>query len=89
MGSIKGKRSTRRAQITRIVNEASATLQSSTYDSVKHTILPDRLLTSNEDLRKTNEELHPLVPVDNIESWFASIAQYGDEAISGLSELNY
>lgn len=80
MERIKGKRSTRRAQNTRTVNEASDFLTSSVNDQGQLTNLRDRLLVSNNELRRINDELDALIPAEEMEAEYITIADYDDQA---------
>lgn len=88
MERVKARRSTCHAQNLKIIDEASASLQSSNNDLSKFISIRDRLLTSNNELRRINNKIDPLIPADELKGGYTMAAEYGDQAVVMLLEFN-
>ncbi|KAG0409986.1 hypothetical protein HPB47_012911, partial [Ixodes persulcatus] len=62
MERLKTKRTTRRAQNTRLINEASALLQNQDSTISQITTVAERLRANNDELRRLNEEFEGHIP---------------------------
>ncbi|XP_040065111.1 uncharacterized protein LOC120838993 [Ixodes scapularis] len=89
MDRLKAKRSARRAQNTRLINDADTILNDPQTDLGRLHAVKDRLSASNIELDRINEELEPLLPTTELENEYASVAEYQDHAIRVLAELRY
>ncbi|XP_064467442.1 uncharacterized protein LOC135378355 [Ornithodoros turicata] len=84
MERLKSKRGTRRAQTTRIPNEASTVLKDGTASAEALNALLQRLTTSNAELVVLNTAIEPLVTDEDYE-------RYGVKSVAGLpiTEASY
>ncbi|KAM7312621.1 uncharacterized protein ISCGN_009526 [Ixodes scapularis] len=89
MDRLKAKRSARRAQNTRLINDADTILNDPQTDLGRLHAVKNRLSASNIELDRINEELEPLLPTTELENEYASVAEYQDHAIRILAELRY
>ncbi|XP_029842866.2 uncharacterized protein LOC115326201 [Ixodes scapularis] len=87
MDRLKTKRKVRRSQNTKIINEITTMLQSVAVDASSLENLRDGLVTSNEELRKVNEEIEPHISDSDLETDYITVAEYEDEVARTLSEL--
>ncbi|KAG0427727.1 hypothetical protein HPB47_025252, partial [Ixodes persulcatus] len=62
MERLKTKRTTRRPQNTRLINEASALLQNQDSTISQITTVAERLRANNDELRRLNEEFEGHIP---------------------------
>lgn len=86
---MKAKRSARRAQNTRLINDADTILNDPQTDLGRLHAVKDRLSASNIELHRINEDLEPLLPTTELKNEYALVAEYQDHAISVLAELRY
>lgn len=70
----------------KIIKDANTRLQHSNNDLSKFTSVRDRLLMSNDELRRINVETDPMIPADAVEEEFATAAEYNDQVIGMLPE---
>ncbi|KAH7958666.1 hypothetical protein HPB49_004081 [Dermacentor silvarum] len=84
---LKTKRSARRAQNTKILQEARLLLADPTVDKSKLSGIFDRLSASNNELLKLNDALEEHIADDELEAEYATAAEYIDQAISMLAEI--
>ncbi|KAM7312688.1 uncharacterized protein ISCGN_009593 [Ixodes scapularis] len=87
MERLKTKRTTRRAQNTRLDNEASALLQNQDSTISQITTVAERLRPNNDELRRLNEEFEGHIPDGSFETEFQAVVQYEDEATATISAL--
>ncbi|XP_042148992.1 uncharacterized protein LOC121837441 [Ixodes scapularis] len=87
MERLKTKRTTRRAQNTRLINEASALLQNQDSTISQITTVAERLRANNDELRRLNEEFEGHIPDGSFETEFQAVVQYEDEATATISAL--
>ncbi|KAH6939518.1 hypothetical protein HPB50_019009 [Hyalomma asiaticum] len=84
MDRLKQKRSSARAQNTKIINEATAILQSDSADRATLIALKERLTSSNEKLKKISEKMEDHIPTDELASEYAAAADYEAQAVATL-----
>ncbi|KAH6920911.1 hypothetical protein HPB50_028098 [Hyalomma asiaticum] len=82
MDRLKQKRSSARAQNTKIINEATGILQSDSADRATLITLKERLTSSNDKLKKISEEMEDHIPTDEHASEYAAAADYEDQALN-------
>ncbi|KAM7282439.1 uncharacterized protein ISCGN_002589 [Ixodes scapularis] len=88
MDRLKTKRRVRRSQNTKIITDITTALHSTTLDINSLKNLRDRLIASNEELRKVNEEIEPLITDADLEAdYVAVVADYEDQVARALSEV--
>ncbi|KAL1486658.1 hypothetical protein MTO96_046855, partial [Rhipicephalus appendiculatus] len=87
MDRLKTKRAARRAQSTRVINEATTLLQSDCNDRTTINKVIDKLVASRDKLRKINAELEDVIPVEELETEYVSAAHYEDQALETLTSL--
>ncbi|XP_037515172.1 uncharacterized protein LOC119391568 [Rhipicephalus sanguineus] len=87
MDRLKGKRSARRAQNTKIIQEARLLLDSADVEIAKLSAVKERLAASNDQLSQIDELYEQYIPTENIEQEYTAIAEYQDEAAGILAEL--
>ncbi|KAH7978782.1 hypothetical protein HPB49_006739 [Dermacentor silvarum] len=87
MDRLKTKRSARRAQNTKILQEARLLLTDPTVDKPKLSGIFDRLYASNNELSKLNDALEEHIADDELEAEYVTAAEYNDQAISMLAEI--
>ncbi|XP_040066946.1 uncharacterized protein LOC120840458 [Ixodes scapularis] len=87
MDRLKTKRRVRRSQNTKIITDIMTALQSTTLDINSLKNLRDRLIASNEELRKVNEEIEPLITDADLEADYVAVADYEDQVARALSEV--
>ncbi|KAH6928144.1 hypothetical protein HPB50_012195 [Hyalomma asiaticum] len=66
MDRLKQKRSSARAQNTKIINEATAILQSASADRATLIALKERLTSSNDKPKQISEEMEDNIPPDEL-----------------------
>ncbi|KAL1466924.1 hypothetical protein MTO96_042409, partial [Rhipicephalus appendiculatus] len=87
MDRLKTKRAARRAQSTRVVNEATTLLQSDCNDRKTISKVIDKLVASRDELRKIIAELEDVIPVEELETEYESAAHYDDQTLDTLARL--
>ncbi|KAH6924813.1 hypothetical protein HPB50_025540 [Hyalomma asiaticum] len=87
MDRLKQKRSSARAQNTKIINEATAMLQSDSADIATLIALKERLTSSNDKLKQISEEIEDHIPKDDLASEYAAAADYEDQAVATPARL--
>ncbi|XP_049519544.1 uncharacterized protein LOC119446773 [Dermacentor silvarum] len=87
MDRLKAKRSARRTQSTKIINEATTLLQSDCNDRTAFRKVIDKLVASRDELQKINAELEDVIPVDDLEREYESAAHYDDQTLETLTRL--
>ncbi|XP_040076663.2 uncharacterized protein LOC120848716 [Ixodes scapularis] len=87
MERLKARRSARRAQNTRIINDGHRVLQDPSPDIAKVRSIKERFTTNNAELLQIDGELEPLIPIEQLEQECIAIAEYQDDAVMILSEL--
>ncbi|XP_075723992.1 uncharacterized protein LOC142766061 [Rhipicephalus microplus] len=87
MDRFKTKRSARRAQNTKLLQEAKSLLSDPTTDKPKLTGIYDRFSASINELSKINDALEEHVADEELEAKYVAAAEYNDEAISMLAEI--
>lgn len=87
MERLKARRSARRAQNTRIINDGHRVLQDPSPDIAKVRSIKERLTTNNAELLQIDGELEPLIPVEQLKQECIATAEYQDDAVMILSEL--
>ncbi|KAM7280957.1 uncharacterized protein ISCGN_005922 [Ixodes scapularis] len=87
MERLKIKRTTRRAQNTTFINEASALLQNQDSTISQITTVAERLRANNDELRRLNEAFEGHIPDGSFETEFQAVVQYEDEATATISAL--
>ncbi|KAH6922369.1 hypothetical protein HPB50_013409 [Hyalomma asiaticum] len=87
MDRLKLKRSSARAQSTKIINEARAILQSDSTDRATLITLKERLTSSNDKLKQISEEMEDHIPTDELASECSAAADYEDQAVATLAHL--
>ncbi|XP_037558312.1 uncharacterized protein LOC119435583 [Dermacentor silvarum] len=87
MGRLKAKRSARRTQSTKIINEATTLLESGCNDRTAFSKVKDKLVASHDELRKINAELEDVIPVEDLEREYESAAHYDDQTLETLTRL--
>ncbi|XP_037515027.1 neprilysin-1 [Rhipicephalus sanguineus] len=85
MDRLKQKRSSARAQNTKIINEATAILESDSVDRATIIALKERLTSSNEKLKKISDEMEDHIPTEELASEYA--ADYEDQVVATLARL--
>ncbi|KAH7985666.1 hypothetical protein HPB49_026319 [Dermacentor silvarum] len=87
MDRLKAKRSARRTQSTKIINEATTLLESGCNDRTAFSKVIDKLVASRDELRKINAELEDVIPVEDLERENESAAHYDDQTLATLTRL--
>lgn len=88
MEKLKFKRTSRRAQNTRIINEASAAIADPCATTDQLASLYERLKANNDELNKINEKLEAYIQDQGaFETEYASVIEYQDNATRVLAEL--
>ncbi|KAH7974168.1 hypothetical protein HPB49_010891 [Dermacentor silvarum] len=87
MDRLKTKRSARRAQNTKILQEAWLLLTDITMDKSKHSGIFDRLSASNNERSKLNDAHEEHIADDELEAEYVTAAEYTDQAVSMLPEI--
>ncbi|KAH8019456.1 hypothetical protein HPB51_019478 [Rhipicephalus microplus] len=87
MDRLKGKRSARRAQNTKIIQEARISLHSAGIDIAKLTAVKQLLYCSNDELSQINEQYEQYIQTKRIEEEYTATTDYQDEALSKLAEI--
>lgn len=87
MDRLKTKRAARRAQNTKLIQEARSLLTDPTADNPKLTGIYDRLSASNSELSKINDALEEHLADEELEAEYVAAAEYNDQAISMLAEI--
>lgn len=88
MEKLKFKRTSRRAQNTRIINEASAAMMNDCATVDQLASLYERLKANNDELNKINEELETYIEDPAaFEAEYASVIDYQHNATRVLAEL--
>ncbi|XP_042149925.1 uncharacterized protein LOC121838027 [Ixodes scapularis] len=87
MDRLKKKRAVRRSRNTKLINEIRAALESYPMDSKRLESLRHRLLASNEELRKVNEEIEPFIDDNDLEEDYNTVADFEDEVARIVSEV--
>ncbi|KAH8035916.1 hypothetical protein HPB51_011014 [Rhipicephalus microplus] len=87
MDRLKTKRSARRAQNTKILQEAMSLLSYPTADKLKLTGIYDRLSANNNELSKINHALEEHITDKELKAEYVAAAEYNDKAISMLAEI--
>ncbi|KAG0431050.1 hypothetical protein HPB47_022146 [Ixodes persulcatus] len=86
-GKTEDKRTTRRAQNTKLINEASALLQNQDSTISQIATVAERLRANNDEFRRLNEEFEGHIPDGSFETKFQAVVQYEDEATATISAL--
>ncbi|XP_037515398.1 uncharacterized protein LOC119391821 [Rhipicephalus sanguineus] len=89
MDRLKKKRSSARAQNTKIINEATAILESDSVDRATIIALKERLTSSNDKLKKVSDEMQDQIPTEELASEYAAAADYEDQAVATLARLQH
>ncbi|KAH7970431.1 hypothetical protein HPB49_006869 [Dermacentor silvarum] len=87
MDRLKAKRSARRTQSTKIINEATTLLESGCNDRTAFSKVIDKLVASRDELQKINAELEDVIPIDDLEREYESAAHYDDQTLETLTSL--
>ncbi|XP_040076990.1 uncharacterized protein LOC120848986 [Ixodes scapularis] len=87
MNRLKKKRAVRRSRNIKLVNEIRPALESDPMDSKTLESLRNRLLASNEELRKVTEEIEPLIDDNDLEEDYNTVADFEDEVARIISEV--
>ncbi|KAL1424345.1 hypothetical protein MTO96_020271 [Rhipicephalus appendiculatus] len=87
MDHLKIKRAARRAESTRVINEATTLLQNDCNDRTTISKGLDKLVASRDELRKSNAELEDVIPVEELETEYESAAHYDDQTLDTLTRL--
>ncbi|XP_037506439.1 uncharacterized protein LOC119382671 [Rhipicephalus sanguineus] len=87
MDRLKSKRTSRRAQNTRIINEASALLanDSASYDQLNS--IYERLKANNDELQNLNNQIEQHIPDEEFEAEYNAVLEYEDNATRTLAEI--
>ncbi|KAM7297209.1 uncharacterized protein ISCGN_022362 [Ixodes scapularis] len=85
MERLKSKRTVRRSQNTRLINEATAVLE--TADLATLTSLLERLATSNNELRQTNIETEDHISDGDLVAEYTAVVEYDGEATRMIAVL--
>ncbi|KAL1437703.1 hypothetical protein MTO96_048660 [Rhipicephalus appendiculatus] len=80
MEALKPKRKAERAQLTRLINEAEATLTQDRVTEEELCILNERLNRLHTDLRATDSDIVPLLSATEAEAEFDRVVEYNDRA---------
>ncbi|XP_064479363.1 uncharacterized protein LOC135392584 [Ornithodoros turicata] len=81
------KRSARRAQNTKLVNEVDALLKQSDVTETAFIAFRDRLTASNDPLKQLNVQIEPHLANDELEAEFTTVNDYEDQCVKVLSEI--
>ncbi|KAH7980509.1 hypothetical protein HPB49_016808 [Dermacentor silvarum] len=87
MDRLKAKRSARRTQSTKIINEVTTLLESGYNDRTAFSKVIDKLVASRDELQKINAELEDVIPVEDLEREYESAAHYDDQTLETLTCL--
>ncbi|KAL3211095.1 hypothetical protein MRX96_052086 [Rhipicephalus microplus] len=87
MNRLKSKRPVRRAQNTKIIQEARILLDSASVDTAKLTAVKQRLSASNDELSHIHEYYDQYIPTERIEKECTAIVDYQDETLSMLAKM--
>lgn len=87
MDCLKQKRTSARAQNTKIINEATASLGSESADRATLISLKERLTSSNEKLKKISEDTDKYIPTEELAYECATAADYEDQVVAILARL--
>ncbi|KAL1471383.1 hypothetical protein MTO96_039968 [Rhipicephalus appendiculatus] len=87
MDRLKTKRAARRAEPTRVINEAKTLLQSDGNDRTTISKFIGKRVASRDELRKINAELEDVIPVEELETEYESAAYYDDQTLETLTRL--
>ncbi|KAL1429641.1 hypothetical protein MTO96_015983 [Rhipicephalus appendiculatus] len=89
MEALKLKRKAERAQLTRLINEAEATLTQDRVTEEELCILNERLNRLHTDLRATDSDIVPLLSATEAEAEFDRVVEYNDRATTTSAKLKY
>ncbi|XP_037509554.1 GRIP and coiled-coil domain-containing protein 1-like [Rhipicephalus sanguineus] len=87
MDRLKTKRTTRRAQNTKLIQEASALLERDDATLQQIDSIYERLKSNNEELKKINDEMESHISDEAFEAEYATVIEYEDNATRILAEL--
>ncbi|XP_037504907.1 uncharacterized protein LOC119380305 [Rhipicephalus sanguineus] len=87
MDRLKMKRTTRRAQNTKLIQEASALLENDDATVRQIDSICEMLKSNNEELRKINDEMESHISDEAFEAEYATVIEYEDNATRILAEL--
>ncbi|XP_037529191.1 GRIP and coiled-coil domain-containing protein 1-like [Rhipicephalus sanguineus] len=87
MNRLKMKRTTRRAQNTKLIQEASALLENDDATVRQIDSIYERLKSNNEELKKINDEMESHISDEAFEAEYATVIEYEDNATRILAEL--
>ncbi|KAL1472574.1 hypothetical protein MTO96_039241, partial [Rhipicephalus appendiculatus] len=89
MEALKLKRKAERAQLTRLINEAEATLTQDWVTEEELRILNERLNQLHNDLRATDSDIVPLLSTTEAEAEFNRVVDYNNHTIAKSAKLKY
>ncbi|XP_064469989.1 uncharacterized protein LOC135384731 [Ornithodoros turicata] len=87
MERLKHKRAARRAQVTKLIIEVTELRGDPTVSKTTLNGLLARLVASDSDLRKTNDEIEPLIKDDDLAAEYESIIAYEEQAANAVAEV--
>ncbi|XP_064479339.1 uncharacterized protein LOC135392562 [Ornithodoros turicata] len=87
MERLKHKRAARRAQVTKLIHEVTELRSDHTVTKTTLNGLLARLVASDGDLRKANEEIEPLVKDDDLAAEYEVIIGYEEQAANAIAEV--
>ncbi|XP_037505356.1 paramyosin-like [Rhipicephalus sanguineus] len=87
MDRLKMKRTTRRAQNTKLLQEASALLENDDATVRQIESIYERLKSNNEELKKINDEMESHISDETFEVEYATVIEHEDNATRILAEL--
>ncbi|XP_037508939.1 uncharacterized protein LOC119385602 [Rhipicephalus sanguineus] len=87
MDKLKMKRTTRRAQNTKLIQEASVLLENDDATVRQIDSIYERLKSNNEELKKINDEMESHISEEAFEAEYATVIEYEDNATRILAEL--
>ncbi|KAH7958678.1 hypothetical protein HPB49_004287 [Dermacentor silvarum] len=87
MDRLKAKRSARRTQSAKIINEATTLLESGCNDRTAFSKVIYKLVANRDELQEINAELEDVISVEDLEREYESAAHYDDQTLETLTRL--
>ncbi|XP_064469845.1 uncharacterized protein LOC135384579 [Ornithodoros turicata] len=87
MDRLKHKRTARRTQITKLVNEVAELRGNNSVSKAALNGLLNRLVANDSDLRQINKDVEPLIKEEDLEEEYTTMITYEDQAHNAIAEL--
>ncbi|XP_077552297.1 uncharacterized protein LOC144166631 [Haemaphysalis longicornis] len=89
MERLRAKRAARRVQVIKVLTEATGLIESGCSERTSNRKVVDKLVAIHEELRKINAKLEDVIPVEELERDYESVAHYNDHKLQALSRFTY